>query len=172
MSNLRDNLSTYIMPILILILMLAIGFLVNASAHKDGEITLLNEKLATAESVNQGLKDSVGKLVRYQECIARIFIESRDPTKTIEGDINDPEAALENCRIQINGVEVSANPAPSSQVPPSGNGAMATPTPSTNNPLDPGGGDGGGENPTEPPPPEDDFDIPFVPEAIENLIFL
>lgn len=101
---------------LVVVLLVWISALANTISRKDGEIELLKDKLATSQSINDGLKDSVEKLIRYNECIAKILIAPRSLEKAIEGSINDPAAALENCRIAVDGETIST-PQPSSPAP-------------------------------------------------------
>lgn len=96
----------------VVILLVWVSSLANTISRKNGEIELLKEKLATSQSVNEGLKDSVEKLIRYNECTAKILIAPRSQAKAIAGDINDPSTALERCRIEVAGTPVSENPSP------------------------------------------------------------
>lgn len=55
------------------------------------------------------LSNQVDKLLRYEECVAKIDITPIGEPKAIVGDVNDPGTALENCRIVADGEPVSSN---------------------------------------------------------------
>lgn len=146
------------------LLLLWVSSLAHTISRKNGEIELLKDKLSTSQSINEGLKDSVEKLIKYNECIAKIFIAPRSSDKAISGDVNDPVTALERCRVEVGGVPVSENPPPnpqtsqSSDSPPPNNQTVQSSTSQQNT-------NGGGEQPPDEPEPPQSI-IPFVEQPI------
>lgn len=59
------------------------------------------------------LKDQNDRLIRYEECIAKLNIAPPRESKMIEGEIEDPIRALEECKIIVDGV-VTQSDKPSS----------------------------------------------------------
>lgn len=162
----RDK-ATYIMGGIIIFLLISVVALVNNDARKDGEIKLkeaeiklLQEKLSTAESVNQGLKTNLDKLLSYNECMAKIFITPRSQGKAIAGSIEDPVAALERCRIEVDGTPISEN------LPADGSRGTASSTPNST----PGGAPAESPSSSPQPDPPDEPDPPEPPEPPESIL--
>lgn len=154
--------ATWIMGGIIILLLVSVSSLLNTNTRKDGQIELLEAELKTAESVNQGLKDSVEKLVGYFECTAKIWITPRSLDKSIAGSVDDPETALKRCRIEVNGVPVSENPP---ETPPE----SSNPQPTPQNPSQTPQNSPQQQNPSSPPaptPPEEPPEPPDEPDPI------
>lgn len=126
----------------------------NAGAIKD--------QTDAIKAQNEAIESQGDRLIRYQECVAKLSIISPEQTKRIEGDIADPAAALEQCRIEIvDGV----TDGPTAQAGPDRRASSAPPQqpPAT---LPPQG------QPQEPadPPPEPNPDPETVQDILDELV--
>lgn len=98
----------YIFAGVIVILITMVVLLTNANTQKDGEIRLLKQKIETTEAVTDGINEGIDKLIRYNECTAKVFISPRNDKVAIQGSKDDPETALKKCRLEVDGKAIKS----------------------------------------------------------------
>lgn len=123
------------------------------------------------------LKDQNDRLIRYEECIAKLNIAPPRESKMIEGEIEDPIRALEECKIIVDGV-ITQSDEPSSTTTtrptrnqPAAQRAGTTQQRSTNQSRsNPGGGGNNGDDEDPPEPGLLEQSIDAVCENFPDLV--
>lgn len=121
---------------------------------------IIHDQTEVIENQTRLIKSNGDKLIRYTECIAKVFISPPSEEKVIEGQILDPATALENCRILADGASsepIVINSTPTSPAPAT-SPSSPSPNQNTNQPSQGQGNNSPPEEPPEPPPPTTVFD--------------
>lgn len=85
-----------------------------------GIIALFLLLRSQANQQTTDLSNQVDKILAHQECLAKIYITPIGEPKAIVGDVNDPATALENCRIQADGLVSNSDTQPAVSPPDEG----------------------------------------------------